>query len=59
MPIRVRVNHMKYLLLSVILVCILVYAVLKMSGKKDPDVDTYVCDVCGERHCVCHKEEDR
>lgn len=19
--------------------------------------DTYVCDVCGEKDCICHKEE--
>ena len=19
--------------------------------------DTYVCDICGEKHCICHKEE--
>ena len=20
--------------------------------------DTFVCDTCGEKHCICHKEEE-
>jgi hypothetical protein len=26
------------------------------NKKRVPDA-TYVCDVCGERDCVCHEEE--
>ena len=32
--------------------------VLVARGKKARAADvTYVCDVCNERDCVCHKEE--
>jgi hypothetical protein len=28
------------------------------AGKPvDPPSDTYVCDVCGEEGCTCHKEK--
>jgi len=27
------------------------------SKTGTPPEDTYVCDICGEKHCICHKEE--
>lgn len=35
------------------------YAVLKKKKTDTPPQDTYVCDVCNERECICHKQEDR
>ena len=26
------------------------------TSNKDPDV-TYVCKICGERDCICHKKD--
>jgi hypothetical protein len=30
--------------------------VFRTRQRKTPPQDTYVCDVCGEKECVCHKE---
>lgn len=36
-------------------ICLLYY--LARSKKEIVPEDTFVCDVCGEKHCICHKEE--
>jgi hypothetical protein len=33
------------------------YFVLFQSRKIEEPHDTYVCDICGERECLCHKED--
>ncbi|MFZ7110796.1 MAG: hypothetical protein ACOWYE_03850 [Desulfatiglandales bacterium] len=30
---------------------------LKRAKKEVVPQDTYICDVCGERDCICRKEE--
>ena len=37
----------------------LVLLVNRIAKKEAPPADTYVCDVCGEKHCTCRKEEGR
>jgi hypothetical protein len=39
-------------LFAVILACLFV----KKTKKKELDNDIYVCDICGEKDCICHKE---
>lgn len=37
-------------------------ALYLLKGRKREDVvpqDTFICDVCGERDCICHKEEKK
>lgn len=38
--------------------CILVYLLFWRDKKEVPPGDSYVCDVCGEKHCICHKENE-
>jgi hypothetical protein len=33
--------------------------VFRTRRGRTPPRDTYVCDVCGQKECVCHKEERR
>ena len=35
----------------------LAFLVNRIVKKEGPPADTYTCDVCGEKDCVCHKEE--
>jgi hypothetical protein len=37
-------------------VIVVVLAVSRMKKRKDPPVDTYVCDICGQKHCDCRKK---
>ena len=49
---------MEYLI--IVLVCAVAVGVLiaRLKKKKAPQ-DTYVCDVCGETECLCHKVEKK
>ncbi len=48
-------------ILVVVLATIVVYVLKRKARKEELPQVTYVCDVCGERDCICHKEdaEDR
>jgi hypothetical protein len=41
-----------------LILCVVVAAFVLISRKKaaNPPQDVYVCDVCGEEECICHKE---
>ena len=44
-----------------LILCAAVAAFVVFSRKKaeKPPQDTYVCDVCGEKECICHKEGEK
>ena len=44
-----------------LILCAAVAAFVLFSKKKagNPPEDTYVCDVCGEKECICHKEGEK
>jgi hypothetical protein len=48
--------------MGIILLVLIVVGWMGMSylKKKDesPPTDSYVCDLCGERECICHKEDE-
>ena len=52
-------NRRKAMWLFVVLVlfaAVAVFVFIKKAKKKElPDV-RYVCDICGDKDCVCHKE---
>ncbi len=48
---------MEYLILVVVCAVVLGYLILRQK-RKEPE-DTYVCAVCGEKDCVCHKVEKK
>jgi hypothetical protein len=45
-------------LLIIVVICVAATAYLFLSrmNKDKAARDTYVCDVCGEIECICHKE---
>jgi LPXTG-motif cell wall-anchored protein len=49
---------MEYLI--IVLVCAVAAGFLIFRRKKKKaSQDTYVCDVCGETECLCHKVEKK
>ena len=49
---------MAYLIGGVIVAGIVTIIVIKRHKTKWAAESRYVCDVCGERDCICHKVED-
>jgi hypothetical protein len=47
---------MEYLVAVVVCAVVFGYWISRKRNKKPPQ-DTYVCDICGEKECLCHKEE--
>jgi hypothetical protein len=49
------------IIVVVMFAVILVYVLTRKARKEELPHVTYVCDVCGERDCLCHREdaEDR
>jgi len=48
---------MGHLILFAVCILILAIVVSKLTKKKKSKVDTYVCDQCGQKDCLCHKEK--
>jgi len=48
---------MDYILILVVCGAVVVYLLLRRQKKNPPDHDVYVCTICGEKDCICHKEE--
>ncbi len=48
---------MWHLILFALCLVVLTVVVSKITRKKPPDA-TYVCDVCGRKDCICHKEQE-
>ena len=34
----------------------LVHFLIRKTNRKELPNETYICDVCGDKDCVCHKE---
>jgi hypothetical protein len=47
---------MEYLILVIVCVGVVGYLIFGRKNRKEPQ-DSYVCDVCGQRECICHKEK--
>ena len=47
---------MEYLILIVVCAVVVGYLLFRRKSQMKPQ-DTYVCDICGEKECLCHKEE--
>jgi hypothetical protein len=48
---------MIYLLVVLIVAAIVTVAVIRKRNQSAAE-SRYVCDVCGERDCICHKVDD-
>ena len=46
-----------WIVILLIVLGVIGFLVFRSRGRETPQKDTYVCDVCGEKECVCHKEE--
>jgi len=49
---------MEYLILGIVCAGVAGYLLLRRKNRQEPQ-DTYVCDVCGEKECLCHKVEKK
>lgn len=49
---------MEYLILVIVCAGVIGYLLFRRKREKEP-LDTYVCDVCGEKECLCHKVEKK
>lgn len=49
---------MEYLILVIVCAVVVGYLLFRRKSKEEPH-DTYVCDVCGEKECLCHKVEPK
>ncbi len=49
---------MEYLILVIGCAGVVGYLIFRRKNKKEVQ-DTYVCDICGEKECLCRKEEKR
>ena len=47
------------ILISVLLICIFLMIFLFKKRKTRDTVTHYVCDICGEFDCICHKVNDK
>jgi len=47
----------EYIILAAVAAVVVGYLILRGKNKQKPQ-DTYVCDVCGEKDCLCHKVEE-
>jgi Na+/H+-dicarboxylate symporter len=52
-----EVKGMLQLIFFALCIAGLLLLVNRIAKKEEPPADTYVCDVCGEKHCTCRKEE--
>lgn len=49
---------MEYVIILLLCAVAVGFLLFRSKNKKTPR-DTYVCDVCGEKECLCHKEEKK
>jgi hypothetical protein len=49
---------MEYLIAIVACAVVVGYLIFRRKSSKEPQ-DTYVCDICGERECLCRKVEKK
>ena len=49
---------MWFVILLILCAAVFAYLMMRRKGRQELPHDTYVCDVCGERECICHKEEE-
>jgi hypothetical protein len=47
---------MEYVIIFLVCAVVVGYLVFRQKNKKEPQ-DTYICDICGEKECLCHKVE--
>jgi hypothetical protein len=47
---------MEYITIFFVCAVVVGYLVFRKKNKKEAQ-DTYVCDICGEKECLCHKVE--
>jgi hypothetical protein len=58
--LRRKVGAMSYFILIVLFIAVFVFVIWRIFSAKPPSQpaprETYVCPVCNENHCECHKE---
>jgi aspartate carbamoyltransferase regulatory subunit len=49
---------MWFVILLILCAGAIAYYTIRRKRRRELPHDTYVCDVCGQRECICHKEEE-
>ncbi|MGE5842115.1 MAG: hypothetical protein ACM335_07545 [Deltaproteobacteria bacterium] len=49
---------MEYLFVAVACAAVVGYLLFRKKSRT-PAQDTYVCEICGETECLCHKAEKK
>ena len=49
---------MEYLIVVVVCAVVVGYLIFRRKNKKGPQ-DAYICDICGEKECLCHKVDKK
>jgi hypothetical protein len=49
---------MEYIIAVIVCAVVVGYLMVRQKNKKEPQ-DTYVCDLCGQKECLCHKVEKK
>ena len=52
-----REENVWFLIILILCAAIAVFLALRRKKSEDPPLDTYVCDICGEKDCLCRKEQ--
>jgi hypothetical protein len=47
---------MEYLIALIVCIAAAGYLIFLRQKRQKPQ-DTYVCDICGQKDCLCHKAE--
>ena len=58
MPNPLGEEDMWLWIMLILCAAIVGYVTLRSKKGKERPPDHYVCDICGERDCLCRKEEE-
>lgn len=50
--------NMGWVVAILIVAGVLAFYGFRRARMNNVPQDTFVCDICGEKHCICHKEEE-
>ncbi|MFH1488243.1 MAG: hypothetical protein ABII06_05020 [Pseudomonadota bacterium] len=44
------------IIILLIILALVAYAALRKPARNEPPPESFVCDICGQDECICHKE---
>ena len=49
---------MTYLIVAIVAAMVVAFVIMKKNRSGSAIDSRYICDVCGERDCICHKVDE-